>query len=379
MAKRKKEENPFICAGYEGPDYFCDREKEAKYIAESLQNGVNITLVSPRRMGKTGLIRHVFYQLSHEKNDALFLYIDIFSTKNAMDFCAQLSSAVVNGIVNKSKPLYEKALHLLSALRPVVSADPLTGAPTFSVTVQPESVSTTLKSAFEYLGRTGKDIYIAIDEFQQITEYPETGIEAELRTYIQFAHNVHFIFSGSKHHLMTEMFGSPKRPFFHSTDILTLAPIAEDTYYAFADSFFQAKGGSIDREVFSTLYRQFDGITWYVQNLLNRLYRTEKHVGDIGQVNRKTEDFVNSQTAQYEMLSQFLSANQFSLLKAIAKDDVVAQPTSASFIKRHGLSGASSVKAAMSTLVDKELVYQSPQGYIVYDRLMNLWLKRIAG
>jgi len=379
MARKIKPENPFICAGYEGPDYFCDREKEAKYIAESLQNGVNITLVSPRRMGKTGLIRHVFYQLSQEKKDAFFLYMDIFSTKNVTDFCAQFSSAVVNGIVNKSKPLYEKALHLLAALRPVVSTDPLTGAPTFSVTVQPESVSTTLKSAFEYLSRTGKDIYIAIDEFQQITEYPETGIEAELRTYIQFAHNVHFIFSGSKHHLMTEMFGSPKRPFYHSTDILTLMPIEEDVYYAFADSFFQAKGGSVGREVFSTLYHQFDGITWYVQNLLNRLYRTEKHVSDISQVNRKTEDFVNSQTAQYEMLSQFLSANQFSLLKAIAKDNVAAQPTSASFIKRHGLSGASSVKAAMTTLVDKELVYQSSQGYIIYDRLMNLWLKRMAG
>ena len=73
---------------------------------------------------------------------------------------------------------------------------------------------------------------------------------------------------------------------------------------------------------------------------------------------------------------QFFTENQFSLLKAIAKDVIVAQPTSGKFIKEHKLSGASSVKAALKTLEEKELVYRKPEGYVVYDRFMDLWLKR---
>ena len=74
---------------------------------------------------------------------------------------------------------------------------------------------------------------------------------------------------------------------------------------------------------------------------------------------------------------QFFTENQFSLLKAIAKDSIVAQPTSGKFIKEHKLSGASSVKAALKILEDKELVYRTNEGYVIYDRFMDLWLKRI--
>jgi len=374
MAGKRKIENPFFISGYEGPDYFCDREKETKKIIESLNNGFNITLISPRRIGKTGLIKNVFYYLKEQEKDAICIYIDIFATKNIGDFISLFGNAVMDEIMRQKRSLYNKAKNLIAALRPTVSIDALTGSPTFSVTVQPQNYSITLKSTFDYLNSIDRKVFIAIDEFQQITEYPESGIEAELRSYIQFSSNVHFIFSGSKHHLMLDMFGSPKRPFYHSTELMSIEPLNEDVYYKFARNFFTTKGGDLSKDIFHQIYQSFDGITWYIQNILNRLYRITKNIKKKEQLNAVMNDLLEVWTPQYAMLSQFLTENQFRLLKAIAMEGKVEKPTAGDFIRKYSLPAASSVRAALTVLLDKEMVYEDTEGYIVYDRLMRLWL-----
>lgn len=220
-------------------------------------------------------------------------------------------------------------------------------------------------------------MYIAIDEFQQIAEYPEKGTEALLRSYIQFAQHVHFIFSGSKQHLMAEIFGSPKHPFYQSTEMMGLKPLKCDIYYNFCQSFFKQKGGDLSKEIFEHIYQRFDGHTWYIQCIMNRLYESESQVENMSQVNAALLSILEGREPQYESMTQFFTENQFALLKAIAKDGIVAQPTASKFIKGHKLSGASSVKAALKILEDKEFVYRTNDGYLIYDRFMDLWLKRI--
>jgi AAA+ ATPase superfamily predicted ATPase len=252
----------------------------------------------------------------------------------------------------------------------------VTGAPTVSVAIERSNTEYTVKNIFEYLKQSGKEVYVAIDEFQTITDYPEQGTEALLRSYIQFIHNVHFIFSGSKQHLMYEMFGSPKRPFYQSTAMMTLLPLHEEVYYDFASQWFEAKKGSLSREVFQQLYSLFDGYTWYLQSVLNRLYETERHVADYQQVREAILSILNDKASQYEMVMTFLTDNQRNLLKAIAKDSLVPQLQANDFIRKHDLPSASSIKKALTVLQDKDLVYQTPKGYIVYDRFLDLWLKR---
>ena len=369
--------NPFIYQGYESPEYFCDREAETKTLLSHLKNGRNITLISPRRIGKTGLIKNTFYHLKEEENDAICLYLDIFATKNLNDFVEQLGVMVINDIVRKNASFFEKTIAFFSALRPVLSMDPLTGEPSVSITVEPTQEDITIRSIFNYLNESGKEVYIAIDEFQQIAEYPEKGTEALLRSYIQFAQHVHFIFSGSKQHLMAEIFGSPKHPFYQSTEMMGLKPLKCDIYYNFCQSFFKQKGGDLSKEIFEHIYQQFDGHTWYIQCIMNRLYESESQVGNMSQVNAALLSILEGREPQYESMTQFFTENQFALLKAIAKDGIVAQPTASKFIKGHKLSGASSVKAALKILEDKELVYRTNDGYHIYDRFMDLWLKRI--
>ena len=233
-----------------------------------------------------------------------------------------------------------------------------------------------MRNIFSYLNESNKEVYVAIDEFQQIGEYPETGTEAMLRSYIQFAQHVHFIFSGSKHHLMAEIFGSPKHPFYQSTEIMGLKPLKSDVYYDFCRNFFVKKGGELNKDIFMHIYNEFEGHTWYVQTIMNRLYENEMVVDSVSQVNHALLSILGGREAQYESMVQFFTENQFALLKAIAKDGIVTQPTSGKFIKQHGLSGASSAKAALKVLEEKELVYRKTEGYVVYDLFMNYWLRR---
>lgn len=377
MAKQKIKElvNPFVYKGYEGAAYFCDREKETENLISALKNGRNITLLSPRKIGKTGLIKHVFDRISSTEKDTICIYVDIFSTQNLHDFVQVLGAAIVDEALQREKSLMSKVLDAFKAWRPVVTVDVLTGMPSLSLNIDSTSDEYTLKSIFDYLKSSKKQVYVAIDEFQQVAYYPEKGTEALLRSHVQFS-NAGFIFSGSRQHLMAEMFNSPQRPFYQSTEFMNLQPIPEDAYYEFANRFFEAKKGILSQEVFHDIYHRFDGYTWYIQLMMNRLYEGNKQIDQLQQATDAIIAVLATLTPQYEMLMTLLTANQVNLLKAIAKEGKVEQPQSNEFIKRNDLPSPSSVKAALDVLVDKELVYTQPDGYIIYDRLLNLWLQR---
>jgi len=375
--KQKKLENPFVYQGYENPEYFCDRTEEAENMISALKNGRNITLVSPRKIGKTGLINHSFYQIKKENKQAICIYVDIFSTKNLQEFVETLGKAVIEDALEREKSFAGKVLDFFKGLRPTITPDLLTGMPSVSINVVPVQAEYTLKSIFSHLNSLNKPVYLAIDEFQQITEYPESGTEAMLRSYIQAIHQVKFIFSGSKKHLMEEMFCTPNRPFYQSTQLMNLEPLHEEIYYEFANRFFEAKKGSLSQQVFHNLYHSFDGYTWYLQAILNRLYEQEKKVETDRQVAEAILFHLDTMAPHYQTLTSFLTDNQLNLLKAIALEGIISQPLSSDFIKRHELPSASSVKSALEVLIDKDLVYQTAKGYIVYDRFLGLWLKRI--
>ena len=381
MAGKKslKPKNPFVSQGYISPEYFCDRQQETDLMLNHFKNGRNITLVSPRRIGKTGLIKNLFYHIESKDRNAICLYLDIYATKNVLDFTEMFGSVVFNGFARKEKSFMQKAATLLGSLRPVFSTDPYTGMPKMMITVDPARSQLTIQQIFELLAQSRREIYIAIDEFQQIANYPEAGTEAMLRSHVQFATNVHFIFAGSKYRLMAEMFGSPQRPFFQSTEMMDLQPLDKEVYYRFASAFFEKKRGSLDHDIFMQLYDRFEGHTWYIQSVLNRLYDTCLHVRDIKEVNRETVHLVESRAPQYESLAQFLSSNQFNLLKAIASEGIVKEPTGSRFIRDHNMASASIVQSALRALVEKEIVYRTPRGYIVYDRFMSIWLARTFG
>lgn len=370
-----KPNNPFLISGYYGPELFCDREQEAGSILEALQNGRNVTLTAPRRMGKTGLIRHVFYRLKELQPDIVTFYLDIYSTQSLGDFVRLFAGTVLGQLDSAPQKALSRISRFVRSCRPVFTFDELTGVPKVTIDVAPAEEENTLKEIFEYLGSSEKRCYVAIDEFQQIAEYQEKGVEALLRSHIQFLPNVNFIFAGSRQHLMQEMFTSSKRPFYQSTQLLTIGPIQQDEYAGFATEHFAAHGVKLPQEVFNTIYEKYEGHTWYVQCLLNRLYGYDRDV-DMELVSYATEQILAEYSYIYADLLKAYTAGQVRLLKAIAKEGCVKEVLAGDFISTYGLRAASSVSAAMKKLQENELVYQTADGYIIYDRFMGEWLRR---
>ncbi|WP_302803624.1 AAA family ATPase [Alistipes ihumii] len=370
-----KPNNPFLVTGYHSPEYFCDRRQETETMIQALYNGRNVTLIAPRRMGKTGLVKNVFYKLREQEPDIVTFYMDIYSTQSLGDFIRLFASTVLGRLDSVPQKALGRVGKFIKSCRPVFTFDELTGQPKVTIDIVPSSEEATLREIFDYLRSSEKRCYIAIDEFQQIAEYPEKGAEALLRSYIQFVPNINFIFAGSKQHIMQQMFHSAKRPFYQSTQTQVIDRIARDEYYRFAADFFTRQGRKLAEETFGYLYDAFDGHTWYIQTLLNRLYGYAGNP-DIGMVDYAIGEVVAESTYTYENLLAAYPASNIRLLKAIAKAGCVREINSGDFITEYRLRAASSVNSALKRLIDREMVCKTADGYIVYDRFMAIWLRQ---
>ena len=217
-------------------------------------------------MGKTGLIHHVFHQMEEQYEGVKCFYLDIFATKNLEQMVQLMASEIIGKLDTVSQSALRKVQEFFSSWRPTLTIDELTGIPTFSLDLKPSEGRESLKRIFEYLKQSGKRCYIAIDEFQQILSYPEDGVEAMIRSYIQFLPNVYFVFSGSQQHMMQEMFLSANRPFFQSSLVLSLPCIEEPVYREFANRLLSSQHRVIDESVFSYIYQQSGSVTWYLRH-----------------------------------------------------------------------------------------------------------------
>lgn len=369
--------NPFVTYGYKGAEYFCDRESESRKVIDGLYNERNITLIAPRRIGKTGLIHHVFARIKEQQEDVHCFYIDIFAAKNLTQFIHLLAHHIIGKLDSPSQTALRRVSEFFSSFRPTMTFDAQTGIPTFSIDVADNQQEQSLQRIFEYLQQSGKRCYIALDEFQQIAEFPEGNTEALLRSYIQFLPNVYFIFAGSQQHMMTDMFLSAKRPFYQSSQMVMLGEIDEKTYFEFAARLFERGNMQLNADAFHHLYQRLDGQTWYLQATMNRLYANGQKDITAAEVDLAIQDLVDEQETAFENYYNSLTANQCAVLLAIARDKSVKSPMSNNFIKKHGLPAVSSIKTALKTLTERQFITQYHSNYIVYDRFFALWLRNI--
>lgn len=366
--------NPFLMYGYAGPEFFCDREKETTEIRESLLSGNNITLMSPRRYGKSGLIHNAFHYLSQE-GYACF-YIDIYSTKCLYDLVQRLGNAIIGKLDTPAQRAEGFVAKLFRSCQITLSVDTF-GSPQVGLNIYPQQEERTMEEIFAYIAQSGRRCFIAIDEFQQVAEYPEKNVEAILRTHVQSIHNAQFIFSGSKMHMMAEMFDSPRRPFYRSTERLSLGVLNESIYYDFARTRMAEHQVLLSEDVFHEIYQMVDGVTWYVQALLNRLYRMAPESVGHEHVLQALHHIVLSEEENYRRLHHLLTVGQASLLTAVAKEGLVTSPGASTFLKKYNLRSASAVQRALDSLVNSEYVYRSEEGYRVYDRFFAIWLSHL--
>lgn len=368
--------NPFITTGYAGAKYFCDRVKETKDVVELLTNGNNIALISPRRYGKTDLIRHCFAQKKIKDNYHTFI-IDVYSTNSLADMADKMGKAILEELKTKGEKVWGRFISTLASLKASISYD-ATGVPTWSVEIGDiRNPANTLNEIFRYLQNADKPCLVAIDEFQQILKFDDKNVEAALRTYIQYCTNANFIFSGSQREMMGTMFTSSARPFYQSATIINLPRIEKVEYSKFCASLFEESGKHLDKDVVPTLYEEFDGTTFYLQKLMNILFmRTQDggccHKEDVSEAIDYVIDF-SSDT--YEDLIYQLPEKQKQVLIVISKERKARNITSSAFVRKYSLSSASSVNSAVKGLLDKGLLTCNRGVYQVYDLFLDIWIR----
>ena len=374
--------NPFFITGIIPEPYFCDREKETQQLVSIIENKAHILLTSERRMGKTQLIYHVYEQPSIKDVFHTF-YVDLYPTTSLHEMVLFLSKEIYSTLIPKGKKALDFFLSTLKSLTGSLGYDPLKGTPSFDVRLGDiHNPELTLQEIFRYLEKAGKPCIFAIDEFQQIDNYPEKNVEALLRSYIQPMNNCLFIFAGSNRHILENMFNSAARPFYNSTEQFHLDRIPKEIYTSFALQKIADAGRSITPEAAALAYDLFEGHTYYVHHVLHNAFANvnPKKAIDEKDIRDTLDNLLDARDSTFSNAMNKLNFKQKETLVAIAKEGKASGVTSVAFVKKHALMSASSVQYAISTLLDNQLLtYEDAERtkiYSVADRFLGYWIRK---
>ena len=371
--------NPFVVGKYLSNRYFCDRFEETEFLRKQISNGRDVALISPRRIGKSGLIQHFFSQPDIKERYHVF-FVDIYATTSLAEFVYTLGKEIYEQLKPQTTVWKEKFFQVISSFRIGFKLDSLSGNPIFDLGLGDiQAPQTTLDEIFAYINEADKPCIIAIDEFQQIGEYAEKNVEALLRTKIQKCQRAQFIFSGSKRHMMSNMFNSPSKPFYQSAISMGLEPIPVEVYTDFAARMFEENGKHVEKSVIETVWKQYDGYTWFVQMMMNELFALTPSGATCleAQIPVAWHNVIMTQENSYKDLLSNLPPKQKMVLQAIAKEGMAHNVTSSRFVKKYNLNSASSVQSAVKLLLKNDLVTQNDNAYRVYDYFLSEWLAKV--
>lgn len=372
-------DNPFIFRVYQTKELFCDRQEELKTLITNTLSGTDTTLIAQRRIGKTGLIYRLIDEIRFEKLPVLPIYVDIFATRSLEDFVKTLSTAIMNAIPEKSS-IGKKFAKFIRSLRPLITYDPLTSTPQIQLTLQSEDEQKqTLTGLLTFLDNQDKKILLAIDEFQQVREYQEKNVEAMLRTIIQTLNNVTFLYCGSKRHMMLDIFGGERNPFYRSTAFVALQKLNRDVYAEFITKHFRDGGFDIDNDAVAYILDWTRGHTYFTQRLCHTVYDMAHGKVDVALVKQAAAQILQSDSVVFGQYRQLLTAGQWNFLIAIAKEGEASLITSRQFLRKYHLGNPSSVSRIVPSLVEKNLldenIVDGKTTYSLNDVFLSRWLE----
>lgn len=373
--------NPFVIKPYESKDLFCDREKELRLMVQGCINQTDMTLMSERRMGKTGLIHRLFDELRETMAYRHTIYVDIYASRSIDDFIKLLAEAAMKAFQPKT-PIGEKLITFVKSLRPQLSFDTITGEPQLQIAYQTaHEKEYTLRGLFDFLNAQGEPVIVAIDEFQQIRDYPEKNMEALLRSYIQQTQNLTFIFCGSKKHLMADIFANEKKPFYSSTTFISLEKISETAYTQFIRHLFNVNGRKIGDDAIQFILEWTRRHTYYTQQLCHTIFANGDEDVTLDVVKVSCEQLMRQGEAVYLQYRQMLTDKQWNYLIAVAKEGSVRQITASAFLKRNKIGSPSVSRRLAEALVEKGLLNDdvglNGTTYTVSDVFFSHWMERL--
>lgn len=375
-------ENPFFTKIIIPDKFFCDREKDTQTLLNLIKNGYNIVLKSPRRLGKSSLIMHIF---NKEEIRASYntLFVDIYGTKNMQEFTREFQNAFMEAPFAIGKRGAKKVEQLLGRAYVQMNISQDGAVSGFRLGLNPAQepdMYLPLREMFSFLEKTNKPNIVVFDEFQTILDYPEKAA-AIIRSLVQKLSNTSFIFSGSASHLLDKMFEYPNEPFYRSATPLNLQPIPLEIYQDFAVRMFGMYGKDVEREAVGKVYHLFSANTYDIQEVMKGAFSitAKRKTAGIQTVIESINDILDRRDVDFRgILDRLGNVKERSVLFCIAREGIATGLMSSAMIGKYRLDNASSVQNALKSLTseEKNLVKRIGNGYMLRDRFFELWIAR---
>ena len=370
-------EKAFVYGMSVGGNNFTDRIEETKRIKLDFENGVNVILISPRRMGKTSLIKKVISEIDNPM--LKIIYMDIYDCRSEYDFYNRFAETIMKSTGNHLEQVMENIKRFLVRISPKISFSP---EPNYEVSVSlgitpkdysPEEI---LNLPERIAKEQGVRLVVCIDEFQQIGEFTDSlTVQKRLRGVWQHHQNVSYCFFGSKKHLMENIFQNRRMPFYQFGEMLHLKCIPTVYWVPFICSRFEKYGKKIAEEYASRICQVVKNYSSYVQQLAwNVMAETEKEVNE--------ESFEEGLKALLEQNSSLfiqqtdgLTTYQLNFIRLLCKD-IHSGFTTQAVSEIYPLGSKSNIDRIKKSLVDKEIITIEKDGIFLADSVFELWFKR---
>ena len=365
--------NPFTFSELAVDEAFCNREKELKELSSHALNKANVVLYSPRRYGKTSLVKRV--QADVAKKGVITLYMDFFGVDSVGGIIEQVVSCFY-----KYCHVHKKTKWFFSSLRPAMTIDPRDGSASFSIEPSEKRRGIDLlREMLEEFGNVTKahkaGFHVVFDEFQELTEIPEARqIEGVMRSSIQTHSNVSYFFVGSRRRILLAIFNERKRPFFQSAVNYALGPLPEEQAVGFIVEWFKAGGKKCPPDIAREIYASVSGYPFYIQRIPYSMYEVSQgNVIGPDDYHRGSARAIEEQKAYYESLLVPLSIQQKRLFTALSNEPT-ANPFSVKYMFNHNLGSYGGVQGAFKKLLNLDYIEKRADGrYFVVDPVFAKW------
>lgn len=361
-------------------DYnFIGRERETKRLLDNFKGGINVILMSPRRLGKTSLVKHVCNKL--DDKDIITVYLDIFGCKSEYDFYNKLATEVLKQTASKHELWFEEAKEFLYRLTPKISFSPEPNSDfsiSLGITPKTHTPEEVLQMAETIAIKRKKRIVICIDEFQQIGEMSNSKqIQARLRTVWQHQKHVSYCLFGSKHHLMSTIFLHRSMPFFQFGDTISLNKIATEDWVEYIVSHFADGKRTISHALAEEICKFTENYSAYVQQLAWLVFTLKEEGETVNEddVRQAENDLLATNDILFMQMIEPLSEFQLNFLRAIASG--IKKDFGLSEVREeYNLGSYSNITRLKTALLERDLIEKQNTGLVITDPIFAKWLKR---
>ena len=375
-------DNPFRYSGVVIGDLFVDREDEIAALHRAFRAGEHVFLYSPRRYGKTSLIREAFRRLPPKEPWA---YADLSRALSLQSFVELFISAVLHGTESSADRVRRWAREFLSRLQPRLVLD-TSGRAQVELGYSPRLAEpATLAEALDLPQRVAEDLgvrlAVALDEFPTVRELGGDGLVRAMRAAFQMHSQVSYVFAGSQTAMMEQLFAAERSPFFRMGRPLRLEKIPRDAFVPFLVDGFRAGAMDLPADLAAELCQWVDDHPYFIQTLAHELWARSRGRGiPIAQqdVTEALSAVVGWHDAYYRRLWERLTLYQRRCLLALAELGVGASLFAADTVARFELKSASHVQRSLEALQREGLAERRNGEYGLADPLFPHWA-RAAG